>query len=111
MLEMTQKRRRVVQEIPRQAHVLQLLVLHTFRRLIVERIDRRVREREQDWRVRRDDELRLLRQHLLEHRDQPELTLWRERRFGFVKEIQATGHEPRPEQLEKALAVRIGVEV
>src|SRR5689334_21887289 len=108
---MTEKGLGVVQKISRQAYVLQLLELHAFRRLIVERIDRGVREREQDRRVGCDNELRVLRQHVLEHRDQPKLTLRRERRFRLIQEIQTTGHEPGSEQLEKALAVRVGVEV
>src|SRR2546422_6812640 len=61
--------------------------------------------------MRGDDELSLLIDHLFQHRHQGQLSLRRERRFGFIQQIESAGHEARLEELQKALAVRIGVEV
>ncbi len=44
VLQVTKKSIRIVQKIPRQAHVLELLVLDRSRRLVVERVDGGVRE-------------------------------------------------------------------
>ena len=43
--------------------------------------------------------------------DETELALRRKRRFGLVENVQATRYEAGSEQLEKALAVRVRVEV
>src|SRR4030095_1750225 len=48
---------------------------------------------------------------VLQHRDEPQLTLWRERCLGLVEQVQPPRYEPRAKQLEKALAVGIRVEV
>ena len=49
--------------------------------------------------------------HVADHRHERQLALRRQRRFRFVQQIQSVRHEPRLKQLEKALSVRILVEV
>src|SRR6266511_4451848 len=79
--------------------------------MIVEAQDPRAGKGHQDRRMRGDDELGLLIDHLLQHRHQGQLSLRRERGFGFIEQIESAGHKARLEELQKALAVRIGVEV
>lgn len=61
--------------------------------------------------MRRYDELRVLPEHVLEHRNKPQLTLRREWGLRLVEQVQPTRNESRLEQLEKALSVRVRVEV
>ncbi|CAA9332945.1 MAG: hypothetical protein AVDCRST_MAG11-2561 [uncultured Gemmatimonadaceae bacterium] len=99
------------EELPREAHVLQLVVRDHARRQLVERVDLGAREGEQDRRVGGDHELRALVDEVAEHRQEAELALRRERRLGLVEQVEAARHETRPEEPEEALPVRVGVEV
>ena len=61
--------------------------------------------------MRRDDELRVLRDHVRDHRHQPELALGAQRRLRLVQQVEPARNEPRLEEPQEALAVRVGVEV
>ena len=61
--------------------------------------------------MRRDDELGILRDHVLDHRNEAELAQRGERRFGLVEQIESSRNKAGAEQLQEALPVRVGVEV
>src|SRR5436305_268830 len=108
---MLQERFGVVEEVARERDVLDLVVGNAAHGRVVEAEYTSAGQRHQYRRVRGDDELRVLRRHLLEHREQSQLTLRRERRFRLVQKVEAARHESRLEEVQKTLSVRARVRV
>src|SRR5918997_1746853 len=96
----------VVEEVARERDVLDLFVSDAADGGAVEAEDVGAGQSHQDGRVRGDDELRVLLGHPLEHREEGELALRRERRLRLVEQVEAAGDEARLEEAEEALAVR-----
>src|SRR2546430_6583162 len=106
-----QKRRGIVQERPRQGHVIQVRVRDRPDRETIEAVDGRAGEREQDGRVRRDDELRVALDQIEQDGEQAELVLRGQRSLGLVQQVQAAGYEPALKQIEERLPVRARVRI
>src|SRR5437867_3743375 len=106
-----QKRRGIVQERPRQRHVIQVRVRDRRDRETIEAVDGRAGEREQDGRVRRDDELRVALDQIEQDGEQAELVLRGQRSLGLVQQVQAAGYEPTLKQIEERLPVRARVRI
>src|SRR2546426_7699768 len=87
LLQMTEKSRRIIKKRPRQRDVLQIIIRHFLNRASVKTQDRGSRKSHQDRRMRGDDELRVLLNHFLEHREQRQLPLRRKRRFRLIEQI------------------------
>src|SRR5204863_4223371 len=102
---------RIVQKRPRQDHVIQVRVRDRRDRETVEAVDGRAGEREQDGRVRRDDELRVALDQIEQDGEQAELVLRGERSLGLVQQVQAAGYEPTLKQIEERLPVRARVRI
>ena len=64
-------------------------------------VDPRVRIRQQDRRMRGDDQLRLMMNQPVQQRQHAQLALRRERRFRFVQQIDAVPLEPMLQQRQK----------
>ena len=75
------------EKIPRQINMLKLFVLDFLDFAIRKLEDLRVGERQNDRRVRSDDELRIFGHHLFQRGDEGELARWRERGFGFIEQV------------------------
>src|SRR5216110_3500106 len=101
----------IVQERPRQGYVIQVRVRDRRDREAVEAVDAGAGKREQDGRVRRDDELRAALDELEQDRQQSELVLRRERGLRLVQQVQAAWHEPALKQIEERLPVRARVRI
>src|SRR5437867_1803845 len=78
----------------RTPHAIEIVIRDHLHGHPIEGIDLCVREREQQRRMRRNDELRILRDHVADHREEGELALRRERRLRLVQQVQAAGHKP-----------------
>ena len=59
----------------------------------------------------RNDELRVLCDHVLHHHHERELALGAQGRLRLIQEIDSARYEPRLEQPKKALTVGVGVEI
>ncbi len=77
----------VVEEVACEADVFDFVVGDASEGRVVEAEYVRAWERHEYGRVCGDDELRVLLRHLFEHREERELSLGRERRFGLVEKI------------------------
>src|SRR2546421_3243500 len=106
-----QKRRGIVQERPRQDHVIQVPVRDRPDWETVEAVNGRAGEREQDGRVRRDDELRVALDQIEQDREQAELVLRGEGGLGLVQQIEPAWHEASLEQIEERLPMRAPVRI
>ena len=106
---MSQEPPGITQKVAREVHVLERVVEHLAYWRFVKRDDARSREGEKQGGMRGHNELGVLRQHLLDQGNEPELALWREWRFGLVQQIQAAGNKAVLKDLEKALAVAVKV--
>src|SRR5687767_5102903 len=91
--------------------MLEVLEGNSLRWRAVEGVDRGVREREQNGRVRSDHELTALADHVLHQCHEPELGLRRQRSLRLIEEVQSARHEPRLKKREEALPVRAAIQV
>src|SRR5262245_6286222 len=96
-------------EITRQLEMRRLVIRHLASDAIVETDDGRAGKRQENRRMCRDDELcDPRRRQVMEDPKERELPLRRQRRLGFVEEIEPI-LETMFEQRKKRLAVRLGV--
>src|SRR5215510_3860527 len=95
---MSQKRVRAVQEILCQLDVFKLIIFYFANPSFTEQEYLCLRKRQNDRRVSRDNELRILLHHLLERGEKAQLPHRRKRGFRLIQEIQAIGYKTRLEK-------------
>lgn len=104
--EVPQERLGVVQKIPCQRYVLDLIVGDSLYWCRIESVDDCTGVAHQDRGMGRYDELRrFLFYHRLEHGNERQESERREGRLGFIEQIQTARDKTLAEQLQKALTV------
>jgi hypothetical protein len=101
-----QENLRIVEKIPSQTDVLQLVPCNSTGNAAVEVIDSCAWEGHQQRRVACDDKLAFaIVDHLLQEAKQGELPHRRQRRFGLIEKVETAGNEAPLEEGQKALTM------
>ena len=108
--QMLKKPLRARQKIAHQRDVLEVVEIDMPHWGSVEAQNPGSRNRHQDRGVRRNQELGSVVYAALDHRQKRQLALRREGGFRLIQQVEALGHQARPKQLKKALAMRARVE-
>ncbi len=101
----------MVEEVPRHLEMLGVLEGHFAHARAVEQDDLRVRVRQQDRRVRGDDQLRMVLDQLVDGAQRRQLAIGRQGGLGFVEEVHAVAAQLLRQHAHERFAVRLGVQL